>query len=224
MKNNLFICATHGDEQFSIPVVKRLNKKYIFNWIIGNEQAVKRNKRFIDSDLNRCAPGDLNSSIYEERRAAEIIKISSDYSAAIDIHGTLSKCGIFIILSDPSWENIELAKRFDVENILLWPSLKPTGPLTQIIRPGLELECGSKNEPNIATNLENILDKYLKGAKPLIKQKFYIVTGKIMGENDPELNDFVLTNKYGKEFYPVLSDNRYPGITCYQAQQLADTL
>lgn len=224
MKSNLFICATHGDEQFSIPIVKKLNKQFDFDWVIGNKQAVKANKRFIDYDLNRSAPGSLTSTKYEKRRAAEIIDQATNYQATIDLHGTLSKCDIFIILSDPSWENIELAKKFEVPNVLLWPSLRPTGPLTQIIRPGLELECGPKNEPETARQLERVLTKYLKGQKRKVKQKYYFVTGQIKGENDPELKDFTQTKKYGDSFYPILTDNRYPGITCYKAQQLADTL
>lgn len=221
---NLLVCATHGDEQFSIPVIKKLERQYQFNWIIGNERAVKRNLRFIDCDLNRSAPGDPNSPKYEERRAGEIVSLASEYEATIDIHGTRSKCGIFIILSDPSWENIELAKKFNIENVLLWPSLKPTGPLTQIIRPGLEIECGPKDSPIISNQLERILRDYLNNVPPKIMQSYYIVTGKLKGKNDSELKDFVLTKKYGDPFYPIMTDNRYEGITCYKSQKLADTL
>lgn len=224
MKNNLFICATHGDEQFSIPVVKKLRKQYDFDWIIGNEKALKQNKRFINCDLNRSAPGNPTSDKYEPRRAAEIVAKAKNYQTTIDIHGTFSKCDAFIILSDPSWENIELAKQFNIPNVLLWPSLRPTGPLTQIIRPGLEIECGPKTSKKVSDKLGLILDQYLAGIKPTIKQNFYIITGQIKGENNPELKDFVRTSKFGDPFYPILTDNRYPGIACYKAERLNDTL
>lgn len=224
MKQNLFICATHGDEQFSIPVIKKLKKQYSFDWIIGNQKAIKNNKRFLEVDMNRSAPGNIKSKIYEKRRVAEIIKISQEYNTTIDIHGTFSNCGLFIILSDASWENIELAKQFDIKNVLLWPSMKPTGPLTQIIRPGLEIECGLKNSKDTAIKLEKVLKTYLSGQKPIVKQEYYIVTGKIEGENDPTLQDFIRTEKYGESFYPILTDNRYPNITCYKTQKLLNTL
>lgn len=220
----LIITATHGDEQFSIPLIKKLEKQYSFDWIIGNQKAIKNNKRFLEVDMNRSAPGNIKSKIYEIRRVAEIIKLSQEYRVTIDIHGTFSDCGLFIILSDPSWENIELSKKFNIKNVLLWPNMKPTGPLTQIIRPGLEIECGPKDSKNTIIKLEKVLKTYLSGQKPSIKKKYYIVTGKIKGENDPTLQDFIRTDKYGQSFYPILADNRYPNITCYKAQKLLNTL
>ena len=39
--------ATHGNEEFSIPVVKKLAKKFKFDWIISNPKALRQNKRFV---------------------------------------------------------------------------------------------------------------------------------------------------------------------------------
>src|SRR5574344_1930263 len=89
----LFITATHGNEQDGVKVMQQLEKelpkdKYGYDWIIGNEKAYQKNVRYIDQDLNRSAPGDSSSPVYEVRRAAELVKIANSYDVVIDIHGT----------------------------------------------------------------------------------------------------------------------------------------
>jgi predicted deacylase len=221
---NLLIAATHGNEGFSLPVVQKLATEFGVEYLIGNPKALKQNVRGTDGDLNRSGPGDSKSPIYEQRRAAKIISKARRYDATIDVHGTVSDSGIFLILSDPNWENIELAKKLDVENVVMWPSLMPTGPMSQFIPRCLEIECGPKDNTTIASELERILRLYLEGKPRSVKQKFYIVTGQTKGPFDPTLRDFEKTAKYGDPFYPILCGNQYPGITCYQMQRINDTL
>jgi succinylglutamate desuccinylase len=57
----LIIVGIHGNESFSIPILERLEKIYNpnrfgYDWIVGNPLAVSRNARYVDTDLNRCAP------------------------------------------------------------------------------------------------------------------------------------------------------------------------
>ena len=51
--------------------------------------------------------------------------------------------------------------------------------------------------------------------------EFYTVYGKLLGEHDPSLEDFVLATRQGDSFYPFLSGNEYPGITCYKMHKVA---
>ena len=145
MSRILILTATHGNEGFSIPVVKKLSKKFKFDWLISNPKALKLNQRFKNFDLNRAGPGKTNSKLYEKRRAFELIKLANQYDYVIDIHGTISNTGLFLILSDPNWKNIEFAKKLNLKNIVLWPSLKPTGPLTQFISNSLEINLGKSD-------------------------------------------------------------------------------
>ena len=237
--NTLIISATHGNEAFSIPVVKRLKDKYQFDWIIGNPKALKQNTRYFEADLNRVSPGSPKGKLYEERRAATIYKKSLSYQQTIDLHGTIADTGIFIIISDPAWQNIELAKKFDVKNVVLWPSLQPKGPVTQFAK-GLELECGPKDSSQVAKELTRILKPFLSGKKRVIKQNFYIVTDKIKqpvkGQTfdggiklDQDLSalkgfkDFVETTYQNRTFTPLLVD-QYPDIKCYCMQKLDSPL
>lgn len=224
-KSTLLISCTHGNEAFSLPIIKELAKQYRdVDYIIGNPRALKADVRYLETDLNRSGPGSRRSPNYEERRAKYIIEYASKYGEIIDIHGSGSDCGVFTIVTDPSWEKIELAKKLDIRNIVLWPGLLATGPLTQFIPNSVEIECGPKNEPDVAMELKRVLEKYLAGEPSQVDQSFYIVTGKVLGENDPTLTDFVEANKNGVKYYPLLSGNQYPGVTCYMMQKLGEQL
>lgn len=225
MKNKklLITVTTHGDEEFSIPVVKKLSKKFNFNWKISNPKALKQKVRFTEKDLNRSGPGNLKGKTYEDRRAKKMISLAQEYQTTIDIHGTVSNTGCFIILSDPNWRNIELAKKFSVKNVVLWPSLMPTGPLTQFIPNSLEIECGPKNNKGTVRRLKQILEKYLEGKQENLNQKFYIVTGKFTKKVRKPIKDFVKYTYRQSSFYPLMVD-QYPGIKCYMMQRLSDTL
>ncbi len=145
----LFIAATHGNENFSIPVFKSLESEYPrnkwgYDWIIGNPKALNQGKRFTETDLNRSAPGDPNSSLYEERRAAELIETAQDYDMIVDIHGTVSPCGLVKIIPKPSIENLALASLFpELVNIIWYSarSLKKGPPVQFMAKPALEIEC-----------------------------------------------------------------------------------
>ena len=96
MRKVLFIAATHGNEQDGVKVMRQLEKElpkeeYGYDWIIGNEKAFAANVRFTEQYLNRSAPGDSNSPIYEVRRAAELIEYGKKFDVVIDLHGTKNR-------------------------------------------------------------------------------------------------------------------------------------
>ena len=57
------VCCLHGTEPYGLEVVKRLPVFPPF--FIGNEKALKENKRFIDTDLNRSFPGNFYLNQYQ---------------------------------------------------------------------------------------------------------------------------------------------------------------
>lgn len=225
MKNKLLITTvTHGDEGFSIPVVEKLAQQFEFTWQKNNLKAYKLNQRFFQKDLNRSGPGNPKSKIYEERLAYKLIQSYSKYQSIIDIHGSIANCGIFALLSEPSTQNIELAKQMDVENVVLWPSMRANyAPLTQFIPNSLEIECGPKDDPKTSKKLYRVLKKFLQNKPVRKKQNFYIVTGLLKGTVVKHMQDFTQT-RYGRQsFIPLLVD-QYPGIKCYTMQKISYTL
>jgi len=222
-KNILFIVTTHGDEGFSIPVVKKLAKEFNFDWVIGNPKAQAKNTRYIEADLNRSGPGNIKSPVYEQRKAYELIRLGKKYKTVIDLHGTVSNTGIFVIVTNPGWENIELAKKLDIKNVILWPGLVSTGPLTQFVPNSLEIECGPKSDPRTAIKLERILRKYLTGYVPKLKQNIYIVNGAFTKKTYKPMKEFTKFTYKNISFYPLMV-GQYGKIKCYMMQKLGDNL
>lgn len=232
-KKILFVSATHGDEGFSIEVLDELERKYPkdkygYDRIIGNPKALVRNARFIEKDLNRSAPGNLRSEVYEKRRAAEIMKITKNFDCVVDLHGANTKCGVVIIICKPTLSNFALATMFNIKRIVVWYETKrPSGPLTQFCLPlGFEIECGPKTDPKIKKELGKVLKDFLLKTKKMtiedylkkLKDKeIYVVYAKKKGNE--KLQDFIQVKTNKEEYYPFMS-NQYPGIACYKMKKI----
>lgn len=235
MKKVLFILATHGDEYFSIEVFNKIGKyfpkdKYGYEWIIGNEIALKEKIRLTQSDLNRSAPGNLQSNIYEEKRAAEIMQMSKKYTCIIDIHGSVSQSGIVTIIPKPTIENIILAGLLPIKRNVIWytkESLRK-GPIVQFCKcPAIEIECGPKNSKDIQKKLFKIIEQILCNSKNIsfknmadniVKKNFY----KIYGKQNMDKNiykDFQKIEVNGEQFIPFLA-NQYEKVACYKMKKI----
>jgi len=238
MKNKfLFIVATHGDEGFSLDIIKDLERKFPkeafgYDWIIGNPKAFEKKQRFIDKDLNRCAPGNIKSQIYEEKRAAEIVELSKKYDFIVDIHGSTSKCGIITIVTYPSFQNLALAVALGIKKNIIWYSKSSleNGPLTQYVKcPAIEIECGPQDNNCIKRKLNELLQEFITVqkkkenlAKILKKYKeaeFFAVYGKKEGKHNQKLIDFKPLKMRNETFYPFLA-NQYPGVLCYKTKRV----
>lgn len=116
------IGGTHGNELTGIYLVKKFlqNPELLHReslectTLIGNPQAVTKNQRYIDRDLNRCFDNEdlanLELNNYEEIRAKEIAaQIGSSTDLIIDLHSTTAKMGLTILLSSRHPLNFRLA-------------------------------------------------------------------------------------------------------------------
>lgn len=229
----LFLSGVHGNEVFTIKILKELERELPgkFSYLLANELAVKKATRFIDTDLNRAAPGDPNSKDYERRRAAEILEIAKKYKYVIDLHGTSAKSGIFLIITNPKRVNMKLAALLPVKNVVVWESAgkKSTGPLTRFTKCGLEIECGPKEDRKVKGELYRILKTIIKtglddksGTRPLIN--YFRVYGKILkkdldSKRASKLSDFRRVAINGEVFYPLLV-NCYNDIFCYKMRKI----
>jgi len=88
----LVLGGTHGNEPLGPKLVASLKKNPIngVDTVIGNPRAIKINERFAEQDLNRSFPGNPRSTIYEERRAANMMKVCSGYDIVLDFHNTMA--------------------------------------------------------------------------------------------------------------------------------------
>lgn len=221
MNKTLIIGATHGNEPIGVRALESIGtQREDFDWIIGNPRAYEQNIRYTDTDLNRSAPGDTTSKNYEERRAAELVALSKKYEATIDIHGTSKDTGCFIIITNPSKENIELAKQLDVERVVYWPALSPEleGPVSEFFPCGLEIECGPKEDTSTQVELERILNRYLDGKPRKTEQRFYEVYGQLEGKSTVQLQEFEEVTIENETFAPLLIGSYQDsyGVSCFK--------
>jgi len=223
----LFVTATHGNESIGVEVIKKIknNKESRFSDIIANPKAFEQNKRFIESDLNRIFPGKINGT-YEERLAKKIVDVGKSYNWIIDLHGSASPTGIFIIITKFTLANFFLALRFDIPRIVIWPNTKETnGSLSTFMPTGIEIESGLRDDPKIKKQLEIIIKKFLAERnkalnyeKEIQKKEVYILYDKLSKkEPKPEnLTNWQSTDSY----YPLFVGGQYIDIWCYKLKKL----
>lgn len=85
----LVIGGMHGNEPLGLEVVRSFKKIPVsgVDVVIANEDAVEADRRFTGKDLNRSFPGGANT-IYEDRRAQELLKLAKQYEVVLDFHNT----------------------------------------------------------------------------------------------------------------------------------------
>ena len=85
----LIIGGTHGNELLGVRLVKSLQESPIknVNTLIANPRAVKKNVRYIETDLNRSF-GEKADLSYETYRAKEIRDLTGQYDIVLDFHNT----------------------------------------------------------------------------------------------------------------------------------------
>ncbi len=217
----LFVGATHGDESIGVDVLQELSsEKPGLQWLVGNEYAYRQGTRRFEGDLNRSAPGKLGAASYEERRAAELIAMSRNYAAFIDLHGTDADTGIFLIVTNPTEENLALARRFSIDRVVVLPAITPDleGPVSEYVPCGLEIECGRQNDVDIRTQLATILSTFLKelgkdvdrGDQQIVYELYGIYEG-----DTSDMQEFVSVAVGSESFVPLFIDCYGPG-TCMQ--------
>ncbi|MEK7585636.1 MAG: succinylglutamate desuccinylase/aspartoacylase family protein [Patescibacteria group bacterium] len=188
MKKLLFIVGTHGNEHYSISVIKKLRKEFkSFDYIIGNPKAIKTNVRFIESDLNRVFPG-KKCGTYEEKRALKIFNYMQAYDYVVDIHGVpKQKHEPFIILCNEinRVNSFKLAELLPIPKTVIWESLQSkTGPSVKLFKgAGFEIEYGLNNIPKAKYELERTLRIFLENINmqktKSYKKIIYRVIGKV---------------------------------------------
>lgn len=115
MKNNIqvkhitIVGGTHGNELHGIHLVKnrqanryKNRDKLNVKTLLANPLAIEANRRYIETDLNRCFKlEDLNDeslSLKEQKQAREIAQELGGQDLVIDLHNTTANMGLTIIL------------------------------------------------------------------------------------------------------------------------------
>lgn len=181
-KHILILFWTHGDEYRLKGCLDIIDPYFssLYDTLDVNEYAIEKSLRYREYDMNRTAPWDIHSDSYELRRGAEVQEIMRWYTIVIDIHGTDSDTGSFVLLPRATPEHI-LGSMFQSENIVLWQSAvrKPLGPIVAFHPLWLEIETWPMNDtmmPELARNLSQFFLNYQRGYT--MKELFQILKHK----------------------------------------------
>lgn len=235
MKNTLFIICTHGDESATIAILKNVIQKYgeedfyrTCDYVIANPRALEKNVRFTETDLNRIYPGNPDSELYEERRAAELFIYAKQFKCVIDLHTTVADSRIFTLITKETKNSYILASKLFPTRVVLWESIsgRKTGPITSFLDCACEIEC-SIVYPEYAKDLERLLTSAIDVFNNEIEEKeWYRVIGSMSeseGTAHTGLKDFRVVDYGGKSLYPLLT-GRYSGKACYLMEKIDDPL
>lgn len=224
----LLVIATHGNEKIGLKVAKEIKKLNIDNLIIqvGNEGALKLNKRYIDQDLNRSFAGKENGN-YEEKRAFELTPIIKSANLVIDIHSTTSDIKDTLIVDRINKKTLECIKSIQPKYAVVMEKSKSS--LISQAKIGISFEYGKDDSratlKKIIVDIKKLLNhfglikiklsknkkstKYFNATSVVLKPKGYKLIKKIKNYTLIRRGETYATNKNKKliadeDFYPIL--------------------
>lgn len=120
IKQVTIVGGTHGNELTGITCVQHWKQapekitrdSFSTQTVLGNPDAVKANKRYLDKDLNRCFSASVQADntlkeLREVARAEELIELLNDPTAptdfVIDLHTTTTNMGVTLIFEQANW-------------------------------------------------------------------------------------------------------------------------
>lgn len=232
MKKTALICFLHGNEGYGLKVCKT---QTLFPFFIGNPLAVEKKVRFVDVDMNRCFPGKKNGKT-EERFAFELLEKLKNFDFVIDLHSTSNSCPIFGIITQPSKEKIEFAKKMGLKKLVIMPEHFASGKaLIDFVKCGISLEVGPHNRKESVSETLNLLDNLSEDKNYNEKLEIYEVKKIIekratniliknfdfvkKGDSIAVDNEFV--QKAEKDFFAILvGEESYKDILCLAAERI----
>lgn len=233
--------SIHGDEPAGKKAIEKfLSEKRNFRkpvqFIIGNEEALEEDERYLEADLNRSFPGDKDSELHEERLASEILE-KVEGTRLLDIHTTRSYPVPFATCSTLEEEKVlDLVRSTGVKEAAYFS--EEQGNITEHVD-GVVVETGYQKTEQAAENALGVIKNFLicqgviEGEGRRSNPEFFEVTDRVDGDWNFKAENFkkveegqIYAEKEGaeleatEEFYPVLmSTNGYNGTLGYRARK-----
>lgn len=181
--------GVHGDEEVGVKIIDELKNGLSLEegtvyLVYANTEAIKKKKRFVERDLNRCFFSENKNSSLEDRRARKLIKIMDKCDAVLDLHSFSDQGSDAFAICEKN--AFEIANKFKVAVVSDgWSEAEPNGTDGYMFdkgKIGICLECGPKNEINKSLKVarhavEIFLDHFgckKTKQKPSKKKKRYI--------------------------------------------------
>ncbi len=159
----------HGNEDVGVKMIDKLCEKLEIDTgtvylAYGNLEAIKKNKRFTETNLNRCFDEDNGCKTYEEKRAQELMSVLDKCEALLDLHSFTNPYGEpFAICEENAFD---IARQFDVGVVSSgWSKMGGgnDGYMYNQGKVGICLECGPHYKLNESMQrAELAVDSFLK--------------------------------------------------------------
>lgn len=182
--------SVHGDEPCGARAIERfvdsdLSVNRPVKLIVANEEALERNTRFVDVDLNRSLPGDPTSDLREERLAHRLWT-EIDGCTTLGIHSTVSYADEIGAASNIDEEQRRLFEGMSLSKVV---EMGPVSDGRCSSLPGfVDIEAGRQGTDQAAENAyQSILE-------------FLTLTGVLDGSVDPS------PTEYYEVYDPVYKD------------------
>ncbi|MDQ5971471.1 MAG: hypothetical protein QG566_417 [Patescibacteria group bacterium] len=229
---SIVMAGNHGNEICGIVALQQLLPYLTIEagtviFILGNIQAIKENKRFIDFNLNRLFSDILLYSkeikkSYEYKRAQILKKVFDLGDALLDIHSTLNPSTPFIICEDNAKEIVsKFPARFE-RIVYGFDPLEPgasDGYMLSKGKIGICIECGQHNDPMSIEIAKKSIYAFLKARghinyrsisfdRPIVRE--YV---KMFSIYKSKTDSFVLSRKF-YDFEPIAEGTKIGADGC----------
>lgn len=154
-KSVAIFAGIHGNELAGVRALKRAIKEVELEagtayFVIANPLAVRRRTRMITKNLNRCFYETNKGTIWEDKRARQLMKLLDRCDALLDLHGYNGEEDSPFVITDN--KGLVLARELDVASVLTGISDVANGGtdcyMASHQKIGLCLECGSNFYPD----------------------------------------------------------------------------
>jgi succinylglutamate desuccinylase len=181
-KNVVVIAGVHGNETCGIEAFRQLLPTLSLEcgtatFLFGNPEAIKKNVRFVESNLNRLFRDreDLTVAEYsslEYQRALELMPVLANADALLDIHSSGTKGSTPFAICEP--ESFSVTERLPFTIISSgWDAVEPGGTDYFVNKSGglgITIECGFHDDFDAIERAKAAIYAFL-AAMGLIKEK-----------------------------------------------------
>lgn len=202
--------ATHGNEVLPViaahKAIELLKNQHIdgcVRFTVANPPALRVNKRFIESDLNRIYPGKSDGTI-EERLATEMFPYIDSVPFVLDMH-TSPNTPPFVVMVDRSRGHLEFAEHLGIQDIALLVMKPEPHSMVQFAHYGVGVELGLHNDETVIERGVHVIANVMRGIGmlpmrdiPRPDYRYYAMTGLISRETVAALPSGMI-----QDFVPV---------------------
>jgi predicted deacylase len=154
----------HGDEPCGVRAVERLvadppDVDCGVKLIVANEEAVARETRYVETDLNRSFPGDPDGETHEERLAARLTEEIGDCKT-LALHSTQSTADAFALVDSVGDLERGICRHLSVRAVVETGHMAD-GRVFASCPSTVEVECGLQGSEAAAENAYTLCREFL---------------------------------------------------------------